>query len=74
MLVTKSDKQHHTDGLEQPNQDKIRALGEEGADKYLGILETDIIKQKVMKEKNNISGQPERYSRQNYIAENLSKE
>ena len=38
--------------------------------KYLGI------KQVEMKEKfkNNISGEPESYSRQNYLAETLSKE
>ena len=28
MLVVKSGKRHMTDGMEQPNQDKIRTLGE----------------------------------------------
>ena len=29
ILVMKSDKRHLTDGMELPNQDKIRTLGEE---------------------------------------------
>ena len=37
--------------MEQPNQDKIRTLGEKETYKYLGILETDKIKQVEMKEK-----------------------
>ena len=39
-----------TDGMELPNHDKIRTLGEETY-KYLGILETDTIKQVQMKDK-----------------------
>ena len=49
MLVIKSGK-HMTDGMELPNHDKIRTLGEETY-KYLGILETDTIKQVQMKDK-----------------------
>ena len=51
MLVMKSSKQHMTDGMEQPNHDKIRTLGEEETYKYLGILEAGTIKQVQMKYK-----------------------
>ena len=68
-------KRHLTDGLKLPIQDKIRTLGEKETNKYLGILETDTIKQVEMKENiKSISGEPESYSRQNYVAETLSKE
>ena len=33
----KNDKWHTTDGIELPNQDKVRTLGENDAYKYLGI-------------------------------------
>ena len=46
----KSGKRHLTDGMELPNQDKIKTLGEKETYKYLGILEADIIKQVKMKE------------------------
>ena len=52
MLVKKSGQRHLTDGMEQPNQDKIRTLGEKETYKYLCIFEADIIKQVEMKEKN----------------------
>ena len=76
MLVMKSGKQNPTDGTELPNQVKIRTLGEKETNKYLGILEADTVKQVEMKEKlrKSISGEPESYSRQNYVAETLSKE
>ena len=45
MLVMKSGKRHLTDGMELPNQVKIRRLGEKETNKYLGILEADTIKQ-----------------------------
>ena len=51
MLVMKSSKGHMTDGMELPNQDKIRTLGENETYKYLGILLADTIKQVEMKEK-----------------------
>ena len=51
MLVMKIGKRHLTDGIELPNQDKIRMLGEKEIYKYLGILEADTIKQVEMKEK-----------------------
>ena len=51
MLVMKSRKRHLTDGIELPNQDKSRTLGEKKTYKYLGILEVDTIKQEEMEEK-----------------------
>ena len=45
----KSSKWHLTDGMELPNQDKIRTLGEKETYIYLGILEADTIKQVEMK-------------------------
>ena len=50
MLVMKSGKRHITEGVELPNQVIIRTLGEKETYKYLGILETDNIKQQEMKE------------------------
>ena len=51
ILVMKSGRRHLTDGMEQPNQDKIRTLAENATYKYLGILEADTIKQVEMKDK-----------------------
>ena len=51
LLIMKSGKQHLTDGIELPNQDKIRTLTENETYKYLGILEADSIKQVEMKNK-----------------------
>ena len=51
MLAMKSGKRHLTDGIELPNQDKIRMLGEKETYKYLGILEAGTIKQVEMKDK-----------------------
>ena len=42
---------HLTDGMELPNQDKIRKLREKEAYKYLGILGADTIKQMEMNDK-----------------------
>ena len=47
----KSGKRLLTDGMELPNQDKIRTLEENKTYKYLGILEADIIKRMEMKDK-----------------------
>ena len=41
----KSGKRHLTNGIELPNQDKIRTLAENETYKYFGILEADNIKQ-----------------------------
>ena len=51
LLVMKSGKRHLTDGIELPNQDKIRTFAENETYKYLGILEADTIKQVEMKNK-----------------------
>ena len=51
MLVMKSGKRHMTEGMELPNQDKIRKLGENETYKYLSIMEAGIIKQVEMKNK-----------------------
>ena len=51
MLVMKSSKRHMTDGMELPNHDKIRTLGENETYKYLVTLEADTIKQVKMKDK-----------------------
>ena len=39
------------DGMELPNQDKIKTLGEKENYKYLRILEADTIKHAEMKDK-----------------------
>ena len=51
MLVMKSSQRHMTDGMELPNYDKTRTLGEDETYKYLGILEADTINQVEMKDK-----------------------
>ena len=51
MLVMKSGKRQLIDGMELPNQDKIKTLAENETYKYLGILEADTIKQVEMKDK-----------------------
>ena len=47
----KSSKQHMTDGMELPDQDKIGTLGENETYKYLSILKANTIKQLEMKDK-----------------------
>ena len=59
-LVMKSGKQYLTDGVELSNRDKIRTFAENETYKYLGVLVADTLKQ-------------ENYSRQNCLAETLSK-
>ena len=62
------------EGIELPNPDKIRTLGIKETYRYLGILESDSIKQAEMKEKNkNTSGEWENESKPSYIAEISSK-
>ena len=51
LLEMKSGKRPRSDGMEQPNQDKIRTLAENETLKYLEILEADTIKQVKMKDK-----------------------
>ena len=38
VIVMKSYKGHLTDGMDLPNKDKIRTLGEKETYKYLGII------------------------------------
>ena len=52
ILIMKSGKRQMKEGIELPNQEEIRTLGEKETYKYLGILETGTIKQAEMKEKN----------------------
>ena len=47
----KSGKRQIAEGIDLPNQEKIRMLREKETYKYLGILEADIIKQAKMKKK-----------------------
>ena len=47
----KGGKRHVKEGMELPNQEKIRTLVLKETYKYLGILETDTIKQVELKEK-----------------------
>ena len=47
----KGGKWHRTDGMELPNQDKIRTFWENETHKYLGILEADTLKQVQIKGK-----------------------
>ena len=49
--IMKRGKQPMTDGMELPNHDKIRTLGEKETYEYLGILEADAIKQVEIKDK-----------------------
>ena len=51
LLVMKSGKRHLTDGIELPNQDKIRTLADNETYKSLGILGADTITQVKMKKK-----------------------
>ena len=62
--------------MELPNKGKIRTLGEKETYKYLGILKADSINKWKWNKKlrKKISGKLESYSRQNYLAETLSKE
>ena len=52
MLIMENGKRHMTKGIELPNEEKIRNIGEKEIYKYLGNLEADTIKQVEKKEKN----------------------
>ena len=72
----KGRKQQITERMELLNQEIIRTLEEKETYKYLGILETDTIKQEDIKEKKlkrKISGERESYSKPNIIAGTLKK-
>ena len=51
MLIMKRGKRQMMEGIELPNQEKIRMLGVMEIYKYLEILKADTIKQSEMKEK-----------------------
>ena len=51
LMIKRGGKRHLTDGMEQPNQDKIRTLGEKETYKYVAIQKTDTIKLVEAKEK-----------------------
>ena len=76
LLVMKSGKRYPTDGIELPNQVKIRMLAESETYKYLAILEADTIKQVEMKNKiqKEYFMRTRNYSRQSSLAETSSKE
>ena len=62
----KSGKRHMVEGVEVPNQGKIRAFGVMETYKYLRIFEADTIKHAEMKEKHlkkNASEERENYSK-----------
>ena len=73
VLIMKSGKWHRTEGVEQPNQGKIRSFVEKETCKYLGILEADTITHAEMKEKftKNTWKERENYSKPNYVEKNL---
>ena len=43
ILRMRNEKRQITEGIEQPNPERIRMLGEKESYKYLGILEADTI-------------------------------
>ena len=51
MLIMKKGRIETMEGIEWPNQERIRMLGELENYKFLEILESDTIKQPKMKEK-----------------------
>ena len=51
MLIRKRRERKTMEGIEIPNQENIRTLGEKESYKFLGILEVDNIKQPETKEK-----------------------
>ena len=61
-LIMKSWKRQMVEGIELPNQEKIRKLGEKETYKYLGISKADSIKHAEMREKvkKNISQEREK--------------
>ena len=46
MLIMKNEKRPITEGIELPNQERIRTLGENAKPKYLGVLKVDISRMK----------------------------
>ena len=56
-----------TEGIERPNQEKIRMLREMKIYKYLGILEADTIKHAEMKEKQKQNKKTKNKNKKEYI-------
>ena len=56
MLIMKNGKQQIAEGIELPNPEKIRTLGEMKTYKYLRIFKADTIKYVETKEKRGIPG------------------
>ena len=77
MLIKKSGKRQIIEGIEEPNQERIRTLKEKKNYKYLGILKANTIKEAGMKEKKkkySTSNQRENFLKSNSVIGNLSKE
>ena len=76
MLIIKSEKWPMTEGIELPNQEKIKMYGEKEIYIYLRILEANKIKEVEMKGKikRSMSGELGNSSRANYKSEISSKE
>ena len=77
MLVMKSGKRHLIDGMELPNQEKVieRSQKTRPTNTWVSWRLIPSNKWKWKKKfKKNISGELESYSRQNFLAETLSKE
>ena len=55
MRIMRSGKRQITEGMELPDQERIKTLGEKESYKNFGILEMETIKQVEMKEKKSIS-------------------
>ena len=74
MLAIESGKQHLTDGMELPSQDKIRTIGEKETYKYFSFLEADT-KQVEMKDKikRNYSNRTRKLLETKLSSRNLSK-
>ena len=72
----KSGKRYLTDGMELPNQDKIKTLAKDETYKYLGIFKADTIKQVEMKDKiqKEYLRRTRKLQETNSLAETLSKE
>ena len=75
-LVRKYGKLDMTEGIELPNQEKIRTLWEKKTYKYLGILEAVIIKQVEMKESilKEYLKRTRKIFETNYVAGTLSRD
>ena len=71
-LVMKSSKRHMIEPIELPNKEKLRTFGEKESNTwgYLKLTPSNKWRRK-KKLRKSISGEPESYERQNYIAGTL---